>query len=71
MQIAADLRSVEEEPSLLGTRELPYTIAEEDTPVNGRIRVLRLPLESPMRDRFGLARADPKGLEELNFRLKK
>jgi hypothetical protein len=58
LQIAPDSRSVEEEPSLLGTRELPYTIAEEDTPSHVRIRVLRLPLELPMRDRFGFSRAE-------------
>jgi hypothetical protein len=69
LQIAADLRSVEEEPSLLGTREVAYTITEEDTPARGRIRVLRLPLEMPMLDRFGFARADLTGLDEPEFKL--
>ena len=69
MQIADDLRSIEEEPSLLGTREVAYVIAEEDTPVHGRIRVLRLPLAPPMRDRFGFSQADLTGLDEPNFRL--
>jgi hypothetical protein len=70
LQIADDLRGVEEEPSLLGTCEVPYVIAEEDTPAHGRIRVLRLPLTPPMRDRFGFSRADLTGLEEPKFRLK-
>jgi hypothetical protein len=69
LQISADFRSVDAEPSLLGTREVPYTIAEEDTPVYGRIRVLRLSLERPMSDRFGFLRADLAGLEEPNFKL--
>src|SRR5579883_579328 len=47
LQISEDLKSVEEQPSLLGTREVPYTIVEEDTPRHGRIRVLRLPFEMP------------------------
>jgi hypothetical protein len=70
-QISADLRSVEVEPSLLGTREVRYTIVEEDTPRHGRIRVLRLPFEMPMPDRFGFSRADLKGLEEPEFKLEK
>lgn len=69
LQIAADLRSVEEEPSLLGAREVAYTIAEEGTPVYGRIRVLRLPLQVPMRDCFGFVQADLMGQEEPAFRL--
>jgi hypothetical protein len=71
LQIAGDLRGVEEEQSLLGTREVPYTIAEEDTPLYGRIRVLRLPLEMPMKDHFGFERADLTGLEEPAFLLNK
>jgi hypothetical protein len=69
LQISHDLRRVEEEPSLLGIREVLYTITEEDTPVIGRIRVLCLPLDMPMRGRFGFRSADLTGLEEPEFKL--
>lgn len=71
LQISEDVRSLEVKPSLLGAREGAYTIAEEDTPRHGRIRVLRIPLEMPMRDRFGFSRADLNGLEEPDFQLEK
>jgi hypothetical protein len=69
LQISDNLRSVEEEPSVLGNREVLYTITEGETPANGRIRVLHLPLAMPMRDRFGFCRADLTGLEEPKFEL--
>lgn len=71
LQVAEDLRSLEDKPSLLGTREVPYTIGEEGTPRYGRIRVLRVPLELPLRDHFGFIRADLKGLEGPEFTLEK
>jgi hypothetical protein len=71
LQISDDLRSVEEEPSLFGTQEFPYQIAEEDTPSGKQMRVLRLPLKRPMRDCFGFARGNLSGLEEPKFKLER
>lgn len=69
LQIADDLRSVVEETTLLGEREVPYKITEEATPVCGRMRVLHVRLEQPMIDRFGFVRADLSGLEVADFNL--
>ena len=56
--------------SVLGTRSkppspgsVPYSIDAEETPVHGRIPVLRVYRE-PWKERFGLVLSDVSGLEQ-------
>jgi len=70
LTVAADEKSIEEEESQFGVQELHYEISEEQTPSGKRMRILRLPLKSPMANCFGFVRTDLVGLEQPEFDLK-
>lgn len=70
LQIAEDLKSLEETPSRFGEQEFQYEITEENMPPSGEsFRVLRLPLEFPMKNCFGFERSDLTGLDHPQFSL--